>query len=61
MWSEKKCPIKKVILTHLVPDARNDDGDVTNATDDDDEAICESKAVVAHSGHPADRLFIIFL
>ena len=42
---------KKIILTHLVPEAGNDDGDVTDATDDHEEDIGDSKAVVAQSGH----------
>ena len=42
---------KEVIITHLVPDAGNGDGDVTDATDDHEEEIGDSKAVVAHSGH----------
>ena len=40
-----------MILTHLVPEAGNDDGDVTDATNDHEEDIGDSKAVVAHSGH----------
>ena len=40
-----------MILTHLVPEAGNDDGDVTDATNDHEEDIGDSKAVVAQSGH----------
>ena len=52
--------ITNIIPTNLVPEAGNDDGDVTDATDDHEEDIGDSKAVVAHNGH-SEKIPSIFL
>ena len=49
-----------MIFTHLVPKAGNDDEDVTDATNDHEEDIGDSKAVVAHNGH-SEKIPSIFL
>jgi hypothetical protein len=52
--------VSLITVTNLVPEAGDDDGDVTDATDDHEEDIGDSKAVVAHSGH-SEKIPSIFL